>query len=236
MNYLKRNVSGITVPAASPQQSSGIHVDAIHKTHIYNQSGTLSFQGYVPADFQITLQSQWGPMFPTMSVAETVAGQQGAMLERAAGAAGASSKMKVLSAQMWEGPAYLELSLPIHLIALRSTKDEVIKKLQDISLFVTPGIEPSGVLVPPGPVPLGEIASQMGVDININEDQLIVCQLGKWFRMTPCIVTSVTAAVSSQPEHETGNPMTIDLNVELRSYFAVTKDDIRAWLKGGFGS
>ncbi len=237
-NYLMTNVSGLTLQSPRAAGSELITVNPIHKTYIYNQTGTLAFQGYVPADFQVTLQSQWGPIFPTMSVTEAVAGSgAGADIERFAAIAGASSKMKALSAQLWEGPAYLQLSLPIHIVAMRDTKKEVIDRLVQISNFVAPGLGDSGVLVPPGPVPAAEMFNSLaGASIPIAEEQIIICQVGKFFRMTPCVVTSVVAAFSGQPEDGSGNPMAVDINVELTSYYAVTRDDLQSWFKGGFGA
>lgn len=247
-------------PPANPNQGARgdkndlIQVDSIHTTHIYNQSGSLYFQGYVPTDFQISLQSQWGPLFPSMSIAELGFGGAGTTAERIFGSVGASSKTRSLSAQLWEGPAYLEISLPIQINAYADTKREIIDKLVSISSFVVPGLDAStGGLIPPGPVPalqaISDLANRAGVagevgaavneqinaaTNNITEEQTIICQVGRFFRMTPCIVTNVVAAFNGQPEDETSNPMAVDFNLELRSYFAVTKEDIAVWFKGNF--
>ena len=253
------------LPSSPPNHTQGargdkhdlIQVDSIHRTHIYNQSGSLHFQGYIPTDFQINLTSNWGPIFPSMSIAELTMPGVGGTVERVLAAAGASSKTRSLSAQLWEGPAYLEISLPIQINAYADTKAEIIDKLVAISNFVAPRVGAAGALIAPGPVPALDIAKELGntadgiVDTgafgdkvseqfnkftgDISEEQTIICQVGRFFRMTPCIVTHVVAAFNGQPEDGTSNPMAVDFNLELRSYYAVTQEDIRAWFKGNFG-
>lgn len=252
MNFLVKSVDGLTFPPPTLRATSKsqlLNVNAIHKTWIYNQSQKLKFQGYVPADFQITLQSEWGPLFPTMSAAE-LAGQWTntglGMIETIAKAAGASTKTRFLSAQAWQGPAYLQLSLPIQINAYVDTKKEVIDKLVEVSRFATPTVTDMGIMVAPGPSPLAALgvegASMLSLDGlqaqlgTINEDQMIYVQIGRFFRMTPCVVTSVTSAFAGQPEDGTGNPMGIDLNLELSSYYAVTHEDLSKWFAGNFGN
>lgn len=252
MNFLVKAVDGLTFPAPTMRASSKselLHVNSIHKTWIYNQSQKLKFQGYVPADFQITLQSEWGPLFPTMSASE-LAGQAFnsdlGRIETIAKAAGASTKTRFLSAQAWQGPAYLQLSLPIQINAYVDTKKEVIDKLVQVSKFATPTVADTGMMVAPGPAPLAAIGVEAASLLSLNglqaqlskidEDQMIYVQIGRFFRMTPCIVTNVTAAFSGQPEDVTGNPMGIDLNLELSSYYAVTHEDLLKWFAGGFGN
>lgn len=229
-----------------------ISVNPIHNSYIYTLSNSLAFQGYVPGNFQIALNSAWGPVFPSMSLAELTDGAapvSGAAIERAANAAGASTKLRSLSALLWEGPAYLQLSLPIQINAYEDTKTEIIDKLVSMANFVTPTLITGGVMVPPGPIPAQKIIEGFGFGSNaqqnansiaeastvINEEQTIVVQLGKFFRMYPCVVTNVVMGFEGQPEEDTSNPLSVDFQLELQSYYAVTREDIAAWLRGGFG-
>lgn len=252
MNFLVDNVTGLTLPTAVSSLLSAtdlIQVNDIHKTKIYTESG-LSFEGYVPSDFQISLQTEWGPIFPSMSASELAAqvtGQPLGGIEAIAQAFGGSTKSRALSAQAWQGPAYLQISLPIQIDAYSDTKVEIINRLINISKFTTPTESDLGMLIAPGPVPalavLGELAAGIGSEAsfksitdNITKDQRIYCRVGKFFQMDPCVVTSVVAAFNGQPEDGTGNPMSVEFNIEISSYFAVVHSDIERWFKGGFGN
>ena len=241
-NYLMFDVPG-TLPdinaGARRDKWDMVQVDSIHRTHIFNRSGTIAFQGFVPTDFQISLQSPWTPMLQSGSLAE-LAGLD--KLEAFSKKFGASTRTRALSAQMWQDPAYLNISLPIQITAYSDTKAEIIDKLITLAKFVSPSISPQGVLIAPGPVPMAEAIAKALQDMagsgegtaSINDDQTIVCQVGRFFRMEPCVVTNVIAAFDGQPEHLTGNPLSVDFNLELTSYYAVTQEDIMEWFKGDF--
>lgn len=252
-NYLQR---GGTLPGVqgivhnNPEIRKGIEVDPIYRTVIRNRSGTLNFSGYVPTDFQIAMSSGWQPLF-SGSMAD-LAGQTGLIKQSSAdlfsGAAsllGASSRVKAATAQAWTEPAYLQISLPIEIHAYSDTKEEVINQLIRMSKFVTPnekgnfdGTVKFGALQPPGPAAGVAILDSVadGSNFSIDDEFEIICQVGKFFRMTPCIVTNVVAALDGQMEDESGNPMGVDFNLELTSYFAVTQQDIEKWFAGGFGN
>lgn len=248
-NYLMFDVPG-TLPdinaGARRDKWDMVQVDAIHRTHIFNRSGTIAFQGFVPTDFQISLQSPWSPMLQSGSIAElasSLTGKPGfAALEGAIKKFGASTRTRALSAQMWQEPAYLNISLPIQITAYSDTKTEIIDKLITLAKFVSPSISPQGMLIAPGPVPMAEAVAKALQDMagrgdgtsSINDDQSIVCQVGRFFRMEPCVITNVIAAFDGQPEHLTGNPLSVDFNLELTSYYAVTQEDIMEWFKGDF--
>lgn len=250
MNFLMTDVAGLTLPApvASINALDAIEVNAIHRTQIYNQSGKLSFEGFVPSDFQISLQTEWGPMFPSMSASEIAAqitGKSLGRIETIAQAFGGSTKAQALSAQAWQGPAYLQISLPIQIDAYTDTRKEIIDRLIAISKFTTPSESGLGMLVAPGPIPAQAISGNIlglfssGAETyleSVSEDNIFYCRVGKFFQMHPCVVTSVVAAFNGQPEDGTGNPMSVEFNIELTSYFAVTHNDIIAWFAGGFGN
>jgi hypothetical protein len=256
MSYLLMDLpANVTLPNPAAGKRVGtelVSVNPIHHSYIYTLSNSLSFTGYVPGNFQISLSAAWGPVFPSMSLAElsSAAGVGGgALTERVAAAAGASTKLRALSALLWEGPAYLQLSLPIQINAYDNTKTEIIDKLTAMADFITPTLSTGGVMIPPGPIPaqkiiegfnVGSAGAQNAEDLAnmtsvLNEEQTIVVQLGKFFRMYPCVVTNVVMGFEGQPEHETSNPLSVDFQLELQSYYAVSRDDIRAWLRGGFG-
>lgn len=256
MNYLimdKGDLPAVRgIDPTKPAVKKGIHVDDIYKTVIRNKTGTLSFSGYVPTDFQIALSSGWTPIF-SGSFADFL-GQTGAVSQSltniantSASLAGGSARVKVMTAQSWTEPAYLQLSLPIQVHAYSDTQKEVIDQMIRIGKLVTPSekgnAEDTGVAVnlgalsPPGPAAAASMLQSLGdTNFTIDDEFEFICQIGKFFRMSPCIVTNVVAAFDGQLEDQTGRPLGVEFNIEVSSYFAVTQQDLAKWLGGNFGN
>lgn len=252
MNYLMLdtgNLPGVkNIDPTKPATKKGIVVNDIYKTVIRNKTGTLSFSGYVPTDFQIALSSGWTPLY-TGSLAD-LAGQTGLVSAATAAAAnlagqlaGGSARIKALTAQAWTEPAYLQLSLPIQVHAYSDTQKEVIDQMVRMSKLVTPAEKGQGAgvnlgaLAPPGPAAAMAMIQSIGdTNFTIDDEYEFVVQIGKFFRMTPCVITNVVSAFDGQLEDVTGRPMGVEFNVEISSYFAVTQQDIERWLAGNFGN
>lgn len=252
MNYLMLdtgNLPGIkNIDPTKPATKKGIVVNDIYKTVIRNKTGTLSFSGYVPTDFQIALSSGWTPLY-TGSLADfaaqgnVISGALAGGINTAASLAGGSARIKAMTAQAWTEPAYLQLSLPIQVHAYSDTQKEVIDQMVRMSKLVTPSEKGQGAgvnlgaLSPPGPAAATSMLQSIGdTNFTIDDEFEFVVQIGKFFRMSPCIITNVVSAFDGQLEDVTGRPMGVEFNVEISSYFAVTQQDIEKWLAGNFGN
>lgn len=159
--------------------------------------------------------------------------------------AGASSMHKLASARVWGGPSYMSLNLPIFVDAYSDTRSEVVETTVSLLSLCAPS-EVGGLLVPPGPSPLKSVsmetltlaASGGGADAanaalgNILEDnEAFFVDIGNFFSMSPCVVDSVSANFDNVWEDGTGNPISVDFILQVSSYFAVTRQDLRKWLK-----
>jgi len=252
MNYLMLdtgNLPGIRgIDPTKPAAKKGIVVDDIYKTVIRNKTGSLSFSGYMPTDFQIALSSGWTPIYSgsladLTSQAGLVSGTTANAVNLAGQLAGGSARIKALTAQSWTEPAYLQLSLPIQVHAYADTQKEVIDQMIRMSKLITPSEKGQaggmnlGALAPPGPAAATAMIQSVGdSNFTIDDEFEFVCQLGKFFRMSPCIITNVVSAFDGQPEDVTGRPLGVEFNVEVSSYFAVTQQDIEKWFAGNFGN
>ena len=159
--------------------------------------------------------------------------------------AGASSMHKLASARVWGGPSYLSIDLPIFVDAYSDTKTEVVDTTINLLSLCAPS-ENGGLLLPPGPSPLKSVsmetltmaASGQGADAanaaigNVLEDsEAFFVDIGNFFSMSPCVIDSVNANFDNVWEDGTGNPISVDFILQVSSYFAVTREDLRKWLK-----
>ncbi|QZE56327.1 hypothetical protein pEaSNUABM3_00130 [Erwinia phage pEa_SNUABM_3] len=172
-------------------------------------------------------------------------GNNAGMMDKALRFAGASSMHKLASARVWGGPSYLSIDLPIFVDAYSDTKSEVVDTTINLLSLCAPS-EKGGLLLPPGPSPLKSVsmetltlaASGQGADAanaaigNVLEDsEAFFVDIGNFFSMSPCVIDSVSANFDNVWEDGTGNPISVDFILQVSSYFAVTREDLKKWLK-----
>lgn len=172
-------------------------------------------------------------------------GNNAGAMDKALRFAGASSMHKLASARVWGGPSYLSIDLPIFVDAYSDTKSEVVDTTINLLSLCAPS-ENGGLLMPPGPSPLKSVSMETltlaagggGADAanaaigNILEDsEAFFVDIGNFFSMSPCVVDSVSANFDNVWEDGTGNPISVDFILQVSSYFAVTREDLKKWLK-----
>lgn len=159
--------------------------------------------------------------------------------------AGASSMHKLASARVWGGPSYLQIDLPIFVDAYSDTRTEVVETTVNLLSLCAPS-DNGGLFVPPGPSPLKAVSMEAmalaagsggAADANaamnnvLEDSEAFFVDIGNFFSMSPCIVDSVSANFDNVWEDGTGNPISIDFILQVSSYFAVTREDLKKWLK-----
>lgn len=176
--------------------------------------------------------------------------------DKVARMAGLSSYHKLLSAQVWDAPGYLTLELPIFLDAYESTENEVIRPMVGLLSCSAPS-EVGGIMIPPGPIPvlqalegiltMGETtADRVGNTVKarngepladsansmegtFDDTEAFTVEIGKYFKMYPVVIESVSASNENVFEDVTGRPVSADVSVSIKSYFAVTRSDLHRW-------
>lgn len=159
--------------------------------------------------------------------------------------AGASSMHKLASARVWGGPSFLSIDLPIFVDAYSDTKSEVVDTTINLLSLCAPS-ENGGLLLPPGPSPLKSVsmesmtlaagggtadAANAAMGGILEDSEAFFVDIGNFFSMSPCVVDSVSANFDNVWEDGTGNPISVDFILQVSSYFAVTREDLRKWLK-----
>lgn len=249
-NYLIKG-TGASASAPARSREDVMHVDEMYRVHIYNKSDTIKFSGYVPEDFNFSLQSSWVSPFEGMDAAgatEFLGGGAGAVAKaefagRAAKFAGLSTQNRLTTARVWGAPSYFSLEIPIFLDAYASTEKEVLLPMLQLLCMAAP-FEVAGFLVPPGPVPSKELLSAisasatdtinetMGTNVKtpeFDDGEAFTIQIGTFFSMTPAVITNVTGNGDSAFEDVTGRPISADMMLTVESYFACTREDLYKW-------
>lgn len=261
-NYLMKSTGAQAIkPTELLSREDIINVDSMYKVRIHNKSNSIAFTGFIPPDFSFSLASNWtNPYADTtlndvaqkgigMRKNETEAqiarnaqlSSRADIIQRAATMGGASSFVKMFSAKKWAGPSYLSIDLPIFLDAYSNSRDEVVKNIIGLLSMCAPS-EKLGILVPPGPIPINQLADSAIQSINqaagssivnpADDAESFTVDIGNFFSMSPCVVDSVSANFDNVWEDGTGNPISVDFVLQISSYFAVTREDLAKWLSG----
>ncbi|QZE58691.1 hypothetical protein pEaSNUABM28_00134 [Erwinia phage pEa_SNUABM_28] len=172
-------------------------------------------------------------------------GNNAGMADKALKFAGASSMHKLASARVWGGPSYMQVDLPIFVDAYSDTKSEVVDTTINLLSLCAPS-ENGGLLLPPGPSPLKSVsmeamtlaasggtadAANAAMGGILEDSEAFFVDIGNFFSMSPCVVDNVSANFDNVWEDGTGNPISVDFILQVSSYFAVTREDLRKWLK-----
>lgn len=254
-NYLmKSDGAAAAAPAAGSSKENFIDVDNMYKLRLYNKSGTIAFTGYIPPDFSFSLASNWvSPFMDTTlnNVAQdgikhvvkgvgAVGARRGDILQAGMTLGGGSTFMKALSAKKWAGPSFFEIDLPIFVDAYTDTKKEVVDNIIALLSLCAPS-EKGGLIIPPGPRPIDQIAGSVINSTNqmfdtnyqnpTDDAESFIVELGNFFKMDSAVIDSVSANFDNVWEDGSGNPISVDFVLHVSSYFAVTREDIRKWFK-----
>jgi len=189
-NYLmKSDGAAPAAPAGGSSKENFIDVDNMYKLRLYNKSGSIKFEGYIPPDFSFALNSNWTAPFENTTLNNIAqdgikhvwngVGAKGAragdILQSGMTMGGGSTFMKALSARKWAGPSFFEIDLPIFVDAYTDTKKEVIDNIIALLSLCAPS-EKGGLIIPPGPAPIDQVANSLigsaGQIVNASPDWL----------------------------------------------------------------
>jgi len=201
-----------------------------YQIRIYSDRGETIIAN-LPESIQISLGSEWDQPFNkplTDRIAESnlfgsKSGTVGAAANLAEKVTGFSSQSKYLSVSVWTQGTGLSLDLPLVFRAFNDPVKDVTDKIVRLLQMTTPDETSVGTLVAPGPVPLGEAARALGVDIGMGET--ITVELGNFIRLSPVIVRQVSSDIITQYDIN-GNPMSATVTVSIQTPYVVTKKDI----------
>jgi hypothetical protein len=198
------------------------------------EGNVLTFNGYVPEDFNITIDSEWEPFGGLSEALGGRAIEAAQNINKAT--VGGKLVNKYLTPQVWGGPSYLQIDLPFELNSWENTQKDVMDPIVALLRLVTPTTSSAGMLATPGPSPVEQAVNQLNNGQQIDQSpenlltgRIITLQVGEFFRMTPCLITSVQSTFAAQFDHNSKLPIASTVNVALQSYYPVTSEDIQVW-------
>lgn len=183
------------------------------------QVGTV--EGWLPEEFSFSVESDWESPFAGNS----------STFQQVLGAIGASARTSALSSQVWSGSSPVTLSLPMDFVAKSDAVSEVVNPVKLLMKMALPGETSLGgvlVLDPPGPAFIDSVTAFRGVIDSSRGDDITV-SIGSFLRLSKVIVRGVSCNWSGRMSVD-GYPMQCRADVELRTFTAITKDQIESMI------
>lgn len=197
----------------------------------------LSLRTPLPENFEFSLASSFSHPFD--QPLSDIAGPQGQVAQtvKNAGtyATGMTTQNKYLSGAMWSGGSRLSVRLPFVIHAHADAKQEVLTVMKQLLQFVAPSEGIGGMLSAPGPTATNPDAVMGGAGgvMEVGGD-IITVNIGKFFTMSPCVITDVSETFDTQFNHD-GIPIAAMINVSVESFFTTTKQDLDKFFAPGLG-
>lgn len=186
---------------------------------IMSINGSKFIETPLPQNFSFSLSSEYNNPF-NQPLSEILGGNLGGTIEKGITlGTGATSQNKWLSAAIWSGGSEFAIEVPFVLQAYKQPEpsEKVLKNMKKLLQLAAPS-EEGGFLFSPGPIPdiLGE---------NTLEGDVVSVEIGTFFKMEPCVITSVTSDFDTQFDSD-GNPIGAVVRVQFRSFWTCTKLDL----------
>lgn len=137
---------------------------------------------------------------------------------------GMTSIAKWLSGAVWTGGSMFELSIPFVIQAYSDTRREIVSLMRDMLKLTAPSETIGGLLRAPGPYMPTSTSEPLGDVISV--------RIGKFFEMSPCVVTNVTSDFDTQMDAIGQSPVSVTITVSVRSYWTTTKEDLDKFFVG----
>lgn len=239
-NYLQKNASrpsGINASSSSGYAGGTLpEIDGAYKTTLRAYDGgveTYVFRGYVPEDFNIDLEANWSPKGGLNQFLQDKANQvtRGASdLVQNTVLGGRVGLSRKASYHTWDGPSYLQISLPFSLVAWSSAKEDVLSPMVTMMSLVSAREDEDGVFRAPGLSPFGAAVSTKDSKTEDANSELsglsIGCTIGNFMTLghdtDPCLITNVQSAIESKFDIIDGLPMSVLMNVNITTFYPIT--------------
>lgn len=165
-------------------------VNPMYRVQLYNTKGrggatgpeALNIAGNLYENFAINVSSEWETSFSQIvdnaltggaTAALESMGSIGNMASQAIQASGYTNHI-LGSARNWGGSTHLTFDLPLRVDAWNSTTNEIMQPMKQLLKAISPGLDSTGILLPPGPNPISAITGINPGDIKVgNVDQII---------------------------------------------------------------
>lgn len=195
-----------------------------------NLGDVIRLETPMPENFSVNLNIDWAAQYANVvqDSIDKIGGKTGQLAGYATKLVpvfGHSTQTKIMTAQIWQGTSGLELSVPFIFKANTSTDSEVISPIKQLMQVALPSVSKLGTLVAPfSPLDAVQSGDNGGVTIDIT--------FGEFFRLPSCVITSISQSYDSIFDYR-GNPISAKVDVQVRSYYVITREDIDLLLRHG---
>lgn len=199
--------------------------DIYRATLIVKRDGknVVNMTTHLPENYQFGLSTNFDNPF-NQPISDMLGKSFGSKINTVAtgttAATGLTTLNKYMSGAVWTGGSLFQLDIPFVLQAYEDPLMEVLMPMKKLMQAVAPS-ELGTFLRAPGPHLLNSDGGMLGGDI-------ITVKIGKFFELTPCVITNVHESFDTQFDHD-GNPIGAVINVSIISYFTTTKEDLDGW-------
>jgi hypothetical protein len=191
---------------------------------------TVRIETPMPENFSVNLTIEWASQYASiiqeqMNKLGGTAGQVAGLVSKLAPIFGQSTQAKVMTAQIWQGTSGLELTVPFIFKAQSDSDIEVVNPIKQLMKIALPSVSAIGTLESPfSPLKQATSTADNGVSVDI--------KFGDFFRLPSCVITSISQSYDSIFDRK-GNPISAKVDLQVRSFYIITVEDIDTLIKGG---
>ena len=185
---------------------------------------TIIISTPLPQNYAFSMTSEFNNPF-NQPLLEAVPG--GGAIETGIRQAGYTTMNRWMSGASWTGSSEFSIDVPFVLQAFSEPREEVVRKMRDLLKLVAPDVE-GEMLKTPGPYVLSSGKADLGGDN-------ITISIGKFFKMSPCVITSVTEDFDTQMDYQ-GLPIGAVVRIQFKSFWTCTKLDLDKFFMPGLGN
>lgn len=185
-----------------------------YKVRIQNHgmSAAGAVVAYIPENFALRLQNQWEQVFSNLLQNNTIA-------DFASGFTGAAPFIKELTGHVWRGTEAITFQLKLLFDAVTDVNADVYAPIEKLVTWASPYQANSVLLAAPGPNLM-------------DQTERLSLRIGRFMYFDSVIISNMDVQFETAM-HSSGIPIAAEVDIEFRTFYTLTRDDILAIFSGG---
>ncbi len=200
-------------------KAEGVYNPDLHQIRIFasTHGNTPILEGKLPDSIDLSMGASYETVFSDNQIIEGII-----KFTRVIGNKTSTSTSSILNSRVWASTDPITLSLDLKLSAKADAQKEIIQPINKVLQLLVPNNDAGGELaVIPGPrfnIKQSSKGSVTGTIIRV--------EVGSFFTLDNCILTSVTPSINTGVLDSKGTPMNASINITIESYFPQYTKDI----------
>jgi hypothetical protein len=210
---LPPNNAGYTSLAGTPNDYL-IRLVVVGDDTLSKDGSKVTFEANMPERYHIGMTSNWSSPFASKDAATALGGSKGAIVEAGLNAAGATSKNKASSIQIWESSSGISMNVDLIFMAIKNTAQDVREKHRMLMKLAAPSEMMGGVMLrQPGPS-----AADAALGFFGKTSRKISLHMGRNLYLDNVIIKGVSADMTSLCDIN-GHPVSMTINVDIETFY-----------------